>query len=203
MRTQCIAAFITPHQLLRIPCLMLMASLFLSKAFAGHHIAAGYSWTWIQTSRDDHFTLHSPALHYTADLSVYQTRIYFSLSFLVPRWASQNGRHIDSADYYTRYFGVDLFVGFSKAKQSGPGFRVVPAGGWHMNGIRMRGNARILDFYSLTSGPGIQLMMHYRGRTIVPEYLLFSCGYDLFDHLYKENKLKRGLCLTAALGYSF
>jgi hypothetical protein len=203
MRTPSTAASMIFPLLLRGPCLLLIASLFISKAFAGHHLAAGYNRTWIQTTRDDRFTLHSPALHYSGDLSVHQTRIHFSLSFLLPKWASQNGRQFDSADYYTRYFGADLFIGFSKDKQSGPGFKLVPAGGWHINGIRMRGNARILDFYSLTSGPGIQLMMHYRARTMVPEYLLFSCGYDIFDHLYRENKLKRGFCLNVALGYSF
>ena len=202
MNRQNHAVLNTGHFPFTIIRLLPVVFLLVSNGFAGHHIAAGYSRTWIQTSRDDRFTIHSPALHYTGDISVYQSRIYLSLSFLLPKWASQNGRHVDLGDYYARYFGADLFLGVSRDKEL-KGLQLIPAAGWHLNGIRMRGNSRILDFYSLTSGPGIQLRIHYHGQRMVPEYLLFSCGYDIIDHLYTENKLKRGFCLTTALGYSF
>ncbi len=170
---------------------------------AGHRFAPAYCGTYIRTTDGDRVRLHSPALHYTGDFGVGGYRCYISASLLMPRWADQNHHSINMPYYYDHYFGEDLFIGLSKQVEIHDGFTFIPAAGWHQNGIRLRGNADTLDFYSLTSGFGLQLMTYYDRSGRLPNYLVISCGWDFVDFLYEKNKLKQGFTLLTGLGYSF
>ena len=172
-------------------------------ALAGNRLAPAYCGTTIRTTKGDRIRLHSPALHYTHDFGVGGYRCYISASLLVPRWADQNDRAVHMPSFYNRYIGEDLFIGISKRVEIKDGFTFIPAAGWHQNGIRLRGNADTLDFYSLTSGFGLQLMTFYNSSGRLPNYLVVSCGWDFIDFLYEKNKLKQGFTLLTGLGYSF
>lgn len=172
---------------------------FPSMGYTRHHFSPAGSITYIKTTEGSRYTLYSPAIQYTGDMKLGKYRCYIGFSVLIPRWANQDGYHYHNPDFYENYLGSDLFIGISKDTSISGGFTFVPAIGWHQNGIRLRGKSQTLDFYSLTSGLGIQLMTHYQGDLKIPNFLFLSYGFDFMDHLYKVNKLDHGY--TATLGF--
>lgn len=170
---------------------------------ARHSIAPVISHTIIQTTNDDQVQLTSPAINYTGDIRIWDYRLYFSVSALFPRWANQNGRKCHLSDVYTSAWGTDLFIGISKDYEIVDRFCIVPAVGWHQNGIRLRAKSEYMDFYSLTSGFSLHLFTKYRGKHPILNFMFLAMAMDFMDLLYVENKLKRGYTINFGLGHTF
>lgn len=147
--------------------------------------------------------MYSPAVNYTGDSKIGIFRIYFSASILLPLQGRQDGNTIYNPDYYKRLIGSDLFVGLAKDYPVIDRFGLIPALGWHLNGLRLRGNAQIYDFYSLTTGFGLKLLTRHQGNQDLLNYGYFSISFDYIDFLYANNKLKRGHSITFGIGHTF
>jgi len=172
-------------------------------AHASQSLAPAYGFTYIKTTDEDRYQIYSPGLHYMRDMRVWNYRLVTSLSVLLPLRGTENGTGYRSGNYYSKYLGTDLFIGFSRDYPVTSGLRVQPALGWHQNGILLRGRAEYMDFYSLTSGLGLNLLTRYGGKDPLFNYAFLCLSYDFFDHLYTDNKLKQGCTLTMGIGHTF
>lgn len=169
----------------------------------GHRIAPSFNMTYIKTTEGDRYYLYSPAFNYTGDFKTLNFRLYLSFSILFPMWASQNGEKCDMVEFYCSRLGSDLFIGISRDYPVVDELRFIPAIGYHLNGIRLRGKPEYMDFYSLTSGIGINIMTRYRWKQQPVNFAFLSIAMDFSDMLYTENKLKKGYTIMLGAGYAF
>jgi len=203
MNDQFMKRFTIYHKITCILLTILVFHLISSIAYARHSMAPSYSYTYIHTTENDDYHIHSPAMNYTGDLRVWDYRLILSASMLVPVWANQNGTLYQSPDYYSHYLGIDFFIGFCRNYSVSDRFSMIPALGWHYNGIFLRGKSNIMDFYSLTSGFGFQFLTKYRKQNPFLNFIFLSIGTDFIDLLYIENKLKRGCTISMGIGHTF
>lgn len=187
-----------------IPKILVVLILLLhAPSIASHRIAPSFALTHIKTTNGDRYNFYSPAINYTGDFKTWNFRLYLSISILFPLWANQNGEKCNMSEFYSSRLGGDLFIGISKDYPIADRLRFVPAVGYHLNGIRLRGKSEYMDFYSLTSGLGINLMTRYRWKQNPMNFAFISFGMDFSDMLYKENKLKTGYTIIIGAGYAF
>jgi len=193
--------FLDEHIIPKILILLILLS--NTTSIASHRVAPSFSLTHIQTTEGDHYNFYSPTINYTADFKIWNFRLYLSLSILFPMWANQNGKKCDLSEFYTSCMGTDIFIGISKDYPIADRLLFVPAVGYHLNGIRLRGKPEYMDFYSLTSGLGINVMTRYRGKHNPLNIAFISFGIDFSDMLYTENKLKTGYTIIIGVGHAF
>ena len=170
---------------------------------AAHQFSVEYCYTHIKTTDGDQYNIYSPALNYFGDFRILNFRLHVGVSALKPLWASQNGKNYYNYDYYNRVAGCDLFIGLSRNVPIIDHFTVIPAFGWHVNGIRLRAKSRYLDFYSLTSGVGIHVLARRRTQKLIFNTAYVSLNLDFRDLLYTNNRLRHGHTIKIGLGHAF
>jgi len=183
--------------------LILVFFLTNTLSVASHRVAPAFSMTYIKTTEGDRYNFYSPAINYTGDFKTWNLRLHLSVSILFPWWANQNGDECNMSQYYSSRLGSDLFIGISKNYPIANHLRFIPALGYHLNSIRLRAKPEYMDFYSLSSGLGLNILTRYRWKSDPVNFAFLLIGMDFSDMLYTDNKLKKGYTITIGAGYAF